>query len=443
MKNITLLTVAWIAVILMQLASCSDTTAPSNNQSTFAVDNYSKPMKQVFRDLRYGLFIHWGPGSLTEGELSWIRRNAYKQQGLPDTGGTIPPQIYDSLYLHFNPTKFNAEEWVKIAKDNGLQYIVFVTKHCDGFCNWDTKVSKLKITSPNSPFRRDIVRELADACHRHKLRFGLYYALADWHNPDYRTVTHKKYIEFYQAQVRELLSKYGQVDVMWYDDLGGTVEDWDSPTLRRIMTELQPNMIVNDRWGWGPGDLGGDFRTCEEELCSMDTSRTWEFCQRMGTVWSWHSDDALKSPEECVRLLSKVAGRNANLLLDVGPMPDGRIESRQIDRLKSVGNWLRQNGNSIFKTRGGPWLPNDNSVSTRKGNYVYLHILNFNGREGYARWDIPATIRNATLADGTPVRYERKDGFIIFYVPEEQQEKSVTVITLELDKSAMDVPLIE
>ena len=176
------------------------------------------------RTARFGMFIHWGPVSLTGKEISWSREGGFH-------GGT-PTAVYDDLYKQFNPTAFDAKRWVAIAQAAGMKYIVFTTKHHDGFCEFDSKLTDYKITSSQSPFRRDVVKELADARHQAGMKFGVYYSQPDVHHPDYRTANHARYVEYFHGQVRELLSNYGEISVIWFDGLGGSAKDWDA--LRRF-----------------------------------------------------------------------------------------------------------------------------------------------------------------------------------------------------------------
>jgi len=316
---------------------------------------------QWWRDARFGLFVHWGPVSLKGTEISWSRGG--ERRGIGGTG-TIPVEEYDNLYKTFNPVEFDADEWVAIAQAAGMKYIVFTTKHHDGFSMFDSRATDYRITSPESPFGRDVVAELARACHKAGMRLGFYYSPVDWYHPDYRTDHHDRYIKYMHEQVKELCSNYGTIDIMWFDGLqihpmsgsGGSnvydpalAKDWDSPALFRTMRSLQPHVIVNNRCG-----LEGDFDTPEQHVGFFQTGRPWESCITICQQWAWKPDDTMKSLEECIRILASCAGGDGNLLLNVGPMPDGKIEQRQVDRLREIGVWLRANGESIYGTRGGP-----------------------------------------------------------------------------------------
>jgi alpha-L-fucosidase len=324
---------------------------------------------QWFRDAKFGLFIHWGPVSLKGTEIGWSRGGERRGTG---GKGEIPVEEYDNLYKEFNPTKFNAKEWVDIAKSAGMKYLVFTTKHHDGFSMFDSALTDYKIT--NSPFKRDVTAELAHACHEAGIRLGFYYSPPDWHHPDYRTENHARYIEYLHGQIRELCTKYGTVDILWFDGLGGSAKDWDSERLFKMIRELQPHIIINNRAG-----LPGDFDTPEQKIGTFQTDRAWESCITLCQQWAWKPNDQMKSLKECVQTLVRCAGGDGNLLLNVGPMPTGEIEPRQVARLKEIGDWLRKYGESIYGTRGGPYKPGEVGVSTHKANTIHLHLLDWDG----------------------------------------------------------------
>lgn len=330
---------------------------------------YHAPPEDIaaWRQLKFGLFVHWGPVSLSGGEIGWSRGG--ERRGVGGTGET-PVEVYDNLYKKFNPTAFDAAEYVRIAQAAGMRYLVFTSRHHDGFSMYDTQQSDYKITSPESPYRRDVVRQLADACHQAGLPFGLYYSQPDWRNPDYRSENHARYLAYMHAQVRELLTNYGRVDMLFFDGLEGTAEDWDAPRLFPVIRQLQPHIIVNDRCG-----VPADNDTPEQRIGAMQTDRPWETCMTICHQWAWKPDDKLKSLDECIRTLVQVVGGDGNLLLNVGPMPDGRIEPRQVERLREIGQWLAQYGESIYGTRGGPFPRGDYGASTQRDRTVYVHVL--------------------------------------------------------------------
>jgi alpha-L-fucosidase len=390
---------------------------------------------QWWQDARFGLFVHWGPVSLKGTEIGWSR--AGERRGYRGPGTIIPTDVYDNLYKEFNPTQFDAAEWVKIAQAAGMKYIVFTSRHHDGFSMFDTQASDYKITSPHSPYRRDIVKQLADAAHAAGLKFGLYYSQPDWHHPDAFTPDrHDRYLAYLQAQVRELLTNYGRIDILWFDGLGKKAEDYGAVAVNRMARELQPHILINNRNG-----LPEDFDTPEQRVGKYQDTRPWESCITICKQWAWKPDDAMKSLQECLQTLVRCAGGDGNLLFNVGPMPDGRIEPRQVDRLKEMGAWLAQNGESIYATRGGPWHPTAKFASTRRGNTVYLHVF---------KWDqnqlelpsLPRKVKSATLLGGGKVTFERHDAKSHILVAPADQHAIDTIVKLELDGSAMDIPAI-
>ncbi len=386
-----------------------------------------------WQDKRFGIFIHWGPISLKGTEIGWSRIPG--PNGTTD--GTVPAEEYDALYRQFNPTNFNANDWVSVAKAAGAKYVVFTTKHHDGFCEFDSKLTDYKITSPESPFPRDVVKELAAACKRAELAFGVYYSQPDEHHPDYRKSTHKRYVQYMRGQVRELLANYGPISVIWFDGLGGSAVDWEAERLFPMIRQLQPNILINNRCG-----LPGDFDTPEQLIGSYQDDRPWETCMTLGEQWSWKPDDQMKSLQQSVTTLVRCAGGDGNLLFNVGPMPDGRIEPRQIERLKEMGEWLKRNGESIYGTRGGPWKPNRAFASTRREQTIYLHVLHASS-DAIELPDVPRKVTGASLLNGDKLEFAQKDGKLRVRLATSQRQTIETIVKLQLDRSAMDLPAQE
>jgi alpha-L-fucosidase len=380
-----------------------------------------------WREARFGLFIHWGPVSLKGTEIGWSRGGP--RRGIGGTG-EIPLEVYDNLYKEFNPTKFDARQWVAIAKDAGMKYLVFTSKHHDGFSEFDSKLTDYKIT--NSPFKRDVVKELADACHEAGLRVGWYYSPVDWHHPDYRTATHAKYIEYLHGQIRELLSNYGKIDIMWFDSLGGSAKDWGSEDLFRMIRTLQPHIVINDRAG-----LRADHDTPEQTIGRYQTNRAWESCITICNQWAWKPNDQMKSLKECIQTLVRCAGGDGNLLFNVGPMPTGEIEPRQVERLNQMGQWLARYGESIYGTRGGPFRPGAWGAATCKGNTVYLHVMKWD--DGAVR--LPALDRkivSSSVLTGGKVEVRATDEGIDLAVPPADRQELDTLVALTLDGPAFE-----
>ena len=364
-----------------------------------AASTHNTERLQWWRDARFGLFIHWGPVSLKGTEIGWSRGG--ERRGYRGPGTQVPVEVYDNLYKQFNPTNFNADAWVATAKAAGMKYMVFTSRHHDGFSLFDTKADDYKITSPESPFRRDVVRELADACHRAGLRFGLYYSQPNWHHPDAFTDRHTNYLAYLKAQVRELLTNYGTLDILWFDGLGKTAQDYGGEAVNHMIRELQPRIIINNRNG-----LPEDHDTPEQRIGKFQNDRPWESCITICKQWAWKPDDQMKSLQECLETLIRCAGGDGNLLFNVGPMPDGRIEPRQVQRLEEMGAWLKKYGKTIYGTRGGPWKPAKSIASTRKGNTIFLHLLGYNG-ETVTLPDIPRKVIHSSVLTGGTARVQQ------------------------------------
>ncbi len=322
---------------------------------------------EAWRDLKFGMFIHWGPVSLKGAEIGWSR------------GTKVPVEEYDSLYKKFNPVKFDADRWAKIAEDAGMKYVVFTTKHHDGFCMFDTKQSDYNVM--NSPFGRDATGELARACRRRAIKFGTYYSVCDWHNPNFTFTSPRgkkrnpnpdmdRYEQYVTRQVTELIRNYGPLLTTWFD----VPQDFGHERGARVVARaraLQPDILVNNRSG---SPRSADYITPEQRI-GKPGKKPWETCMTIGTQWAWKPNDKIKSLEECLQTLVRVVGGDGNFLFNVGPMPDGRIEPRQAERLRRMGRWLEKYGESIYATRGGPFPSGDWGASTCKGNTVYLHML--------------------------------------------------------------------
>ena len=371
------------ALCLIPLFSCRTSPGgPSSGKQTILLQEAPSPL-EVWRGLRFGMFIHWGPVSLKGTEIGWSR------------GGQVPKEEYDKLYLKFDPVKFDADAWAETARRAGMKYLVLVTKHHDGFCLWPTRYTKYNIS--NTPFQRDIVGELSEACRKKGILFCTYYSILDWYHPDYPTDspggrTKKphpnmpRYFEYVKNQTREIIEKYGPIGVMWFDgqwekpwtpEYGGALYDW--------LKALQPSLVINNRVskvrrnakGTALQDSrnAGDFDTPEQRIGGFDRKRPWETCMTLCRQWAWRPGDTMKSLKECLRTLLRTAGGDGNLLFNVGPMPDGRIEPRQAERLREMGRWLEKYGRCVYGTRGGPFMPGRWGASTCRGDRIDLFVF--------------------------------------------------------------------
>ena len=391
------------------------------------------------------MFIHWGPVSLTGEEISWSR----------DT--KTPINVYDNLYRRFNPTKFDADRWVSAAKAAGMKYIVLTAKHHDGFCLWDTKQTDYNIM--HSPFARDVVKELAEACKKQGMAFGVYYSICDWHHLDYPegspydwakpnpnnskpNPNMDRYVRFIKAQLKELLESYGPMVVVWFDG------EWEKPwTLARgkdlyaYLHTLQPDLIINNRVGKNRdgrstgGEVIGDYDTPEQEIGAYQVRRPWESSITLCKQWAWKPNDQMKGLKECLQTLVRCAGGDGNLSFNVGPMPSGEIEPRQVQRLKEMGAWLAKYGESIYGTRGGPWEPGKGYVSTQRNDAIYLHVLAWEG-DSVKLPPLAGRIAKAEVLTGGAVEMKQDAAGIVLSVPAADRREIDTIVRLKQDRPA-------
>jgi len=380
---------------------------------------------------RFGLFIHWGPISLMGKEISWSRD---PNPSGPNPGG-IPATIYDSLYKQFNPVKFNATQIANLAKETGMKYIVFTCKHHDGFCEFDSQYTDYKITSQLSPYGKDIVGQLANASHKANLHWCVYYSPPDLHNPDYVT-NQKQYDIYFHHQVLELLKNYGKTDLVWFDGLGHSASFWDAATLFQQMRAVNPSLIINDRCG-----LPGDYSTPEQTVGKFDDQHPWETCMTIGNQWAFDPNDVYKSSVQCIQTLAKCVGGDGNLLLNIGLRPDGTVDPTQEDRLHALGKWMKVNGPSVYGTRGGPYLPGADYVSTHRGRTVFIHILQWHG-DSIELPPLPMDIVSAQTMDGSPVKFVQTARGVVITVPSSLQDSADTVIALKLIGNSMKLSTI-
>jgi len=392
----------------------------------------ANPQKlEQWQQMRFGMFVCWGPVSLTGKEIGWSRGG--ERRGRTGRGPT-PVDVYDNLYKKWKPDKFDAREWVRVAQDAGQKYMIFLVKHHDGFSLYDTKLSDYKSTSPEAAWRHDVMTDIATACQEAGLKLFIYYSQPDWHHPDYRTDNHARYIKYLHGQVRELLSDYGHIDGLWFDGLGGKAEDWDAENLFKLARGIQPHLVINNRCG-----LPGDFDTPEQRVGRFQTSRPWESCITLGTQWSWKPDDRIKSLEECIHTLARCAGGDGNLALNTNPMPNGQIEPRQVVRFREIGQWMRKYGETIYSTRGGPFKPGPWGASTRKGNTVYLHVLSWDDMPARLPPISKKILHSELLTGGTVNVTQDKDGIAIAVPPQFRRDID-TVIKLQFDGPASQIP---
>ena len=403
---------------------------------------------EIFSDARFGMFIHWDMSSVAGTEISWSRKGSKPLDITGDTAGYVADTAYDNLYKKFNPTNFDAAKWVQLAKDAGMKYIVFTAKHHGGFCMWDTKQTDYNIMSTS--FHRDVVKELSEACRKAGLMFGLYYSPRDWHQPDYGIGDNKKYVAYMNNELRELLTNYGKVDIIWWDSYGKGNLDifWRIGETYKLVKELQPDIMMNNRlaelgdYNKQPEAFVGDWDTPEQTIGNFQNNRHWESCMsivktRDGGGWSYRPDGTLRSFDECIHALVSCAVGDGNLLLDVGPNQLGEIPADQSARLLQMGDWLKKYGKSIYGTYGGPYKNGEWGGSTYTGKTIYLHIERWNEDKLL----LPALhskvleCSNLSNAEST-VAFEQTDKNLIINLPSNKQDSIDTIVELKLDSNA-------
>ncbi len=378
------------ALLLVLPAFTQDETAPPPS-----LDN----RMDWWRDARFGMFIHWGLYAVPAGE--WNGKTGYGEW--IRTSAEIPLNTYDQFRTQFNPADFDAEAWVKMARDAGMKYIVITSKHHDGFCMFDTKQTDFNIMT--TPFKRDPMKELAAACKKQGLKFCFYHSIMDWHHPDYLPrrdwekdrsadgADYDRYVKYMKAQLKELLTNYGNIGVLWFDgEWESTWNETYGKEIYRYVRSLQPGVIVNNRVGAGrldmegltkQGAFGGDFGTPEQQIPATGLPGVdWETCMTMNDHWGYNkADKKFKSTKEILQMLADIASKGGNYLLNVGPTALGTIPQESIGRLDSVGNWMKVNGEAIYGTMASPFASLDWGRCTRKdtksGATLYLHIFNW------------------------------------------------------------------
>jgi len=401
---------------------------------------------QWWAEARLGMFIHWGPVSLKGTEISWSRANT--NPACPNHG-VIPAEVYDNLYKEFNPTEFDAAEWAALAKSAGMGYMVLTAKHCDGFLLWHSKASDYNMS--RTPFERDICKELADAARAQGVRIGWYFSPMDWRDPDFRTERNPAFLARMQTEVRELLTNYGRIDLLWFDWDGGEPM-YNQPETYGIVKSLQPEIVIDNRLDLGPGCTDreirsefADYYTPEQAVGAYDDQRPWESCMttsRKGQ-WSWSGpEDGVKTLAECLSMLIRCAGGDGNMLLNVGPMPDGRIPPDQAQLLKEIGAWLAKYGESIYGTRGGPFKPGDYGASTRKGNTIYLHVSDWS-EEKLTLPPIGRRVVRSRVLGGGQAAVRQTDKGLEVRVAEKDRQPIDTIVVLELDGTAGDLVAVD
>jgi len=418
-----------------------------------------------WREARFGLFIHWGlyaiPGGEWKGSTNhaeWIRHTA-----------RIPLKEYEKFLKQFNPVKFDADKWVRLAKEAGMKYIVITSKHHDGFCLWDSAQTDFDVIS--TPFKRDILKELSEACKRHGIRFCLYYSIMDWHHPDYLPrrswevkdrppdgADFSRYVAYMKRQLKELIERYDP-GVLWFD--GEWEQTWThelGKDLWHYVRSLKPDIIINNRVDkgrrgmegfTGEGEYCGDFGTPEQRIPDRGFPGVdWETCMTMNNHWGWNKHDHnWKSTNDLVRKLIDIASKGGNFLLNVGPKPDGTFPEEAVKRLKAIGRWMRTYGESIYGTQASPVSAPAWGRVTRKTlrdgtTRLYLHVFDWpkNGRL-FLSGVLSDPARAFLLDSGKPIEAKRFEHVIMLSVPKTAPDPIASVIALDFARPPEVIPI--
>lgn len=408
--------------------------------------------RQWFQDAKFGMFIHWGVysvmggGGADHGIAEWIMN-----------GQKIPISRYEKLPKIFYPEAFDADAWVGLAKAAGMKYITITSKHHDGFAMYNSRTSDYDIVD-RTPYGKDVLKSLKEACDREGIKLFFYYSQLDWHHPDYypRGSTGQyagrpdegnwqNYMDYQHAQLTELLTNYGDIGGIWFDGWWDKKGDpaWQLEETYRLIHKLQPQALIGNNHHVAPF-AGEDFQMFEKDLPGRNTTGfgtaaedigalPLEMCETMNTSWGFNLNDAhYKSSRELIHTLVRAAGHNANFLLNVGPMPNGEIQVEFADTLRKMGEWTSRYGETIHGTRGGPIAPRNWGVTTQKGNQVYVHVLDWDD-EVLTLPDLGRKVRRITYFDGgSKVDYKEDAYGVTVRLPRAQRRPLDTVLVVEL-----------
>jgi len=395
---------------------------------------------------RFGLFIHWGTYALAA-RHEWVKNRE-----------KTPDSVYQKYFDHFDPDIYEPKEWAKIARQAGMKYFVVTTKHHEGFCLWDSKLTDYKAT--NTPAKRDLLKPMVEAFREEGLKIGFYHSLIDWHHPEFpidgihpmrdnkefrereknRDIT--KYAEYLHGQTRELLTQFGKIDIMWFDfsyasmvDGGKGKNDWQSEKLMAMVRELMPEIIVNDRM-----DIGGDIKTPEQvqprEWVKVDGKPVaWEACQTLNGSWGYDRDNLdWKSVDMLVQMLIDTVSKGGNLLLNVGPTGRGQFEPKAIERLKGIGEWMKLHSRSIYGATQSEFSTPRDCRLTQRGNRLYVHILTWPFKHLHLDGMAGKIEYAQLLNDASEIRYNESmdSGLVTLNLPIQKPDVTVPVIELYL-----------
>jgi alpha-L-fucosidase len=457
-----------------------------------------------YLDAKFGLFIHWGAYSVAGAEASWPIMAPRLSEAMFDTPSTISENEYIRLPEKFNPKDFDANEWVRTAQDAGLKYIIITAKHHDGFCMFDAPGTDYKIT--NTPFGRDVCHELADACHAAGMKLGFYYSPPDMHHPGYRDTSKpstknwlgepkrkewSEYLDYMESHIQKLLTDYGEISIIWFDGLCNH-EKYDTPRFHKLIHELNPNTLINDRLGDGydyvtpeqfipkagipvksgkpPSGNGIEsekfFRTVltlfkiplikswvrkqmhryadgtlnlspmkNAEYPSPVIYQPWETCMTLGQTWAYNPNETKwKTSGQLIKNLSTVAGHGGNYLLNVGPSELGNFPEEAIERLTDIGIWMKENSNAVYGTSYTPFSSMDWGTTTVKDNKLFLHIHEAPENNIISINNFTGSIKSVYSMSDNSLEYSHEDSRLEISLPK-ASHYDVLVITVEMNST--------
>jgi len=426
---------------------------------TLEQEQIKQARMEQFNQQKFGMFIHWGIYSVPAGQ--WGDKTNYAEWIMLQAG--LSSQEYEKFAARFNPVKFNAKEWVALAKAAGMKYIVITAKHHDGFCMYDSKLTDYDIIDA-TPFKRDPLKELAEECKKEGIVFCTYYSLVDWHHPDFPAKYSQirkecpngfhgdpqpdadisRYADYMHGQVRELLTNYGENGILWFDG-GGSFKGYDRKELLKgqelvdMIHQLQPACLINSRLGFG-----GDYGTPEQKIPDEKMDTAFEVCMTLNRHWGYNKNDHdWKDSQTVVRNLIDVASKGGNYLLNVGPTEEGIIPEESANILKQVGSWLEKNGEAIYGTTAAPSSDNIRlrveSRMTQKIGKLFLHVFSWPEDGTIFVEGINAhTIKEIyLLADPMriPLKYEPYERCVFIKVPAKSPTPYAGVIVIEYDQN--------
>ena len=438
----------WFIIIIFLTAIIS------NAQEGYFPTKENLEARKWFKEAKFGLFIHWGVYSVL-GDGEWVMNNQ-----------NISIKEYERLPGFFNPIEFDADEWVKMAKEAGMKYITITSRHHDGFSMFDSAASDYNIVD-KTPYGKDVLKMLSDACRKEGIKLFFYYSQLDWYRDDYfprgRTGNGisgrgegdwNDYIEFMKVQLTELLTNYGEIGGIWFDGqwdqhewdgkrFGKLKADFKLKEVYELIHKLQPQALIGSNHHLAPNP-GEDFQMFEKDLPGKGTkdfatsaddigNLPLEVCETINGSWGFNLKDRKhKSEKELVQYLVKAAGYGSNLLLNVGPMPNGKIQEEHIESLKKIGNWVKQNGQTIYNTKRGPIAPSDEIASTQNGNIVYIHLLD-NKKSEYNIEGFKSKFKKITyLRSGNKVSIKKSKEGLSIRLDDKEIDHIDTILKMEL-----------